>query len=224
MKKTDRTYDSEIKKCFSDRIHAIMADRNMKTYSEIYNNLSISQPRFSDLVNGKNLINVKEALEIADFLELPVDYLINPNYEIENKKKNDDSWKDWTCRDVLNMLIELDLNNQLTIIHTKRETGYCNNCSIYTHIDHACMDTCDHADCISYFFKNLNDKEGLEYIHNSFARWLEISKPLKAVMHRNNYMFDSLMYTKNNFVNSIDDRPFFELPFLPKEDEELPFN
>lgn len=173
-----RTQDKELSKVFSDNIRRLQAKNGIKTDSEIICNISISQSRFSDLMNNKALPSILECLELSKYFNVTVDSLLS-DMETENAKSLD--WLDMSAYDLLQMFIDMYDTSAISLISKE---------------DLATID-CTHTEGAIQFYQ-------CPRLHTLLSEWKDLSAPI--MLNENLKDKGKLINTlKAGFLSSVKD-------------------
>ncbi len=167
---------------FTQNLSRLMKEEGIKTDSELFNALGISQSRFSLIKNGKAMPLISEVFLIACYFDVPIDSLVNPVYE-----KSLFYYRDITYRDLLRILIELSLEKDaIEIIEG------------YTLSDLGCCPSGE------YGIRLKNDS----YLNEKLSEWIKVMKPLTKLDQSD--ICETIDSIKSWFLNNVSDDYIFK--------------
>lgn len=189
----------QLRKIFEKKIHLLMSSLQIKNDIDVYRDTSISQERFSNLINQKATPSVLELSQLASKYNLTVDYFLN-----ENNNATTINWRSWTLRDIFSMLLEMEDDGLI---------GF-DKC-IYSHYEY---------NTFSGYPELIEEERNAvysidDYLSKKIFEW----KNLEQSISKSELSEDILAILKDAFISKIIDVKFYpELPFFSDE-EELPF-
>lgn len=190
----------QLRKIFEKKMHLLMSSLQIKNDIDVYRDTTISQERFSNLINQKATPSVLELSQLASKYNLPLDYFLN-----ENNNTTTINWRSWTFRDIFTMLLEME---------EARLIGF---------------DKCVYSYYETYTVSGYPDLVEVErnavysidaYLSQKITEW----KNLEQSISTSELKEDILPFLKETFINKIKDVKFYpELPPFSDDDDVLPF-
>lgn len=180
--------DSEIEflNTFMDKLDKLMRDKDIGYDAQLLEHIDIAQSRFSQIRNKHTVPTITEIMEIANYFKVPIDYLV---YSDNDNSNTCTSWKNWTHKEVIEMLIDMHTEKIITFKPSIEFDGY-------------------EAYATNEYGVFLSDN----YIQDKINEWFRVSEPFTKEYH--SYNDETLRLLKRGFLNDVSEMPFFLPPFI----------
>lgn len=179
-----KDYINALANIFHEKLYILMRDVCNK---DVYNAMGIQQSNFSTMINEKKLPTVEQIHKLAKYFNVTMDYFFDE--EIDENGHKPINWKNLTNKEVMEILIDMISAHQINV-----STNIIDN-----HV----------IDGMVGYSANISFTDG--YLPAKLHEWIELTKPIRENKHEYNEKILEVM--KEGFLNSVNDEPFYDLPF-----------